>query len=726
MGEGLHFVTAGMTLGDWLTPDRSIRVSLLSGWIPISQKSLQMVSIVGKSQFKNHTEVTRMRRYILFALVCAALLPFWGCATQAPGPVYSKDGKEYGKVRGTFRYRWWNYYERGLSYAEGEFYQEARVDFTEALRQREEDQRMARTYGMHFVDYFPHRELGIVYYETGELAAAKSELELSLSQYASSKARFYLDRVRKALMEQGAEVATPPKLALDFPTAEVWTREDPVIVSGVAEDDQYVAAVSIGGTPLFLEGAEKRISFRKEVDLPHGRHLITVRAKNLLDKNTEQQVVIHVDREGPVVTIEELKVESPGGRKEVVVTGFVYDEAGVNQLRINDREIAIDQAEEVAFIERFSADETDLVLEASDRLGNQTSAQVPVTVASKSDRPILLAWAETVATGQIALLGSGDPNPPKIELKDLTETQTVYLDKIYLQGQARDESKIESLTVNQVPILRRQGQQIFFSHMAKLQEGKNTILIEAKDEAGNLASTELAVVREIPQALQLAERLSLTVVPFEQKGEVSPASLSFQDNLIDALVNQNRFQVVERNKLDLILQEQKLSRSELVDRTTALWLGKLAAAQDIVTGSIVESRTGVEVVGRMIDTETSEILTTVDVYDEVKELKALRSLAEGMATKIHMDFPLLGGLIIQRKGNSIFTDLGQDKVSLQRRLIVYREEPIKHPVTGKILGSDNEIIGRAKVTQVLPDMSKAEVISGESGKIKPLDKVITE
>ena len=103
----------------------------------MSQKSLQMVSILGKGQFKNRTEVTGMRRYILFALVCAALLPFWGCATQSPSPVYLKDGKEYGKVRGTFRHRWWNYYERGLSYADGEFYREAHADFTEALQQRQ-------------------------------------------------------------------------------------------------------------------------------------------------------------------------------------------------------------------------------------------------------------------------------------------------------------------------------------------------------------------------------------------------------------------------------------------------------------------------------------------------------------------------------------------------------------------------------------------------------------
>ena len=43
-----------------------------------------------------------------------------GCAV-APGPVYTKDGKFYGVVPGVWRERWWNYYQRGLSYAEGEY-----------------------------------------------------------------------------------------------------------------------------------------------------------------------------------------------------------------------------------------------------------------------------------------------------------------------------------------------------------------------------------------------------------------------------------------------------------------------------------------------------------------------------------------------------------------------------------------------------------------------------
>ena len=142
-----------------------------------------------------------MKKYtptILLLFLIAAVLWTGGCAQQPAGKVYVKDGKEYGKTSGyIFRHKWWNYYERGISYAEGEFYEDAIGDFTQAINQRPGDQRMARTYGMHFIDYFPHRELGIIHYQRGDLAAARKELELSLSQYPSAKARYYLDRVRK-------------------------------------------------------------------------------------------------------------------------------------------------------------------------------------------------------------------------------------------------------------------------------------------------------------------------------------------------------------------------------------------------------------------------------------------------------------------------------------------------------------------------------------------------
>jgi TolB-like protein len=667
-------------------------------------------------------------RFLLWMGVALALLVCQvGCAEQAAGPGYTRDGKEYGKVRGAFRHRWWNYYERGLSFAEGEFYQEALSDLRKAIDQRDEDQRMARTYGMHFIDYFPHRELGIVHYQMGKLDAAKRELELSLNQFPSAKAMFYLDRVRKKLIEQQGKDVPPPKLSLHVEEGEIWTREDPFIVSGMAEDDHFVAQVTINREPLFLELSEKRVPFSRPLSLSQGRHLVEVAAENLVGKITSRQIVVHVDRQGPMITLEEVKADETAPGNVMVITGSVYDEAGVDQLTIAGQSEPIRRGIEVLFTTRLRVEPADVEIRALDRLGNVTTAKVPVAYERGDRSPIVIACANAGGASLLAgIFGTKDTRPPKIQLSGWTESQTVFLEKIYLQGQVRDESKIESLTINHEPILRRKGTSIFFSHLADLKEGKNSILIEAEDEAANRSSRAIAVQREVPKALQLEERLSLTVVPFDQQEEASAASLSFQDNLIDALVDQNRFRVVERARLDVILQEQKLSRTDLIDRSTALRLGRLIAARAVIAGSIIETKGGIEIIGRLIDTETSEILATEDVFDEAKDLPALRSLAEGMAIKFHRDFPLVDGLVIERKGKDIFTDLGRSKIRAQRRLIIYREEPIKHPVTGKVLGADHVLIGRAGITQVMPEMSKAEIVDTKEGAIKRLDKVITE
>jgi tetratricopeptide (TPR) repeat protein/TolB-like protein len=667
----------------------------------------------------------QLNLFLVFSLFILLLSCYAGPSRE---PVYVKDGKEYGKVQGSFRHRWWNYYERGLSFQDGKFYLEALSDLKEAIQQREKDQRMARTYGMHFIDYFPHRERGIVYYEMGDLGAAKEELELSLRHYPSAKARYYLDQVRKSLIDQEGKDVAPPRLWLDYKTGEIWTRDDPVILSGVAEDEHFVSAITIGSVPLFLEGSQKAISFRKTLRLSQGLHSVEVEAKNLAGKVSIKRVLIHVDREGPTITLEEVQFNKDTTGKLVTIKGSVYDESNVFSLTINGRAIAIKKEAETFFTELIPTDRDSLELVARDRLGNQTSALIPLTPRTASKAPIMLACADTGSQALLiaGLFGSRVTNPPTIRLKGWTDTQTVFLEKIYLEGRVSDENRIEILTINEVSVLRRKGRHVFFNHLMKLREGKNTIIIVANDEAGNTATQKITVIRRIPKALQLNERLSLTAFPFEQKGAVSQASLAFQDNLIDALVKRNRFRVVERDRLDLILEEQKLSRTKLFDKRIALRLGRLVAAQSVITGSIIETRAGIEVVARMIDAETSEIIATEDVYDEVKDLPALMSLAEGMAIKFHRDFPLVDGLVIECRGQDIFTDLGQDVIKLQRRIIVYREKSVKHPVTGKVLGAATQIIGRARVTQVQPEMSKAELIDGMRQLINPLDKVITE
>jgi hypothetical protein len=430
-----------------------------------------------------------------------------------------------------------------------------------------------------------------------------------------------------------------------------------------------------------------------------------------------------------MISLEQVAVKTNSPGKKITLAGAIYDLAGVADLRINGRKLALKPGTEVPFTYEFSTKADELELAAGDRLGNKTTARITLAdLRGADDNRVLYAGlsSDLQNSAQAAVFGLQDTRVPEIKLRGWTDKQTVYLEKVYFDGLVKDENDVVELKINNKPILKRIGKIIFFSQFVELVEGENKIVIRAKDAKGNVAEKEISITRRIPKALQLAERMSLTVLPFDQEGDLAAASDSFQDFLIDAIVNQDRFQVVERNKLDIILQEQKLSRTSLFDEKTALEIGKLAAAKALIAGSIIKSRLGSEIIVRVIDTETSDILVVVDAYDEISNISSLRSLSEGLAIKLHREFPLIDGVVIQKNGNSIICDLGKNKVKLRSRLIVFREEPLKHPVTGKLLGSDNVIVGRARVIQVMPELSKADVMDGETKTIKLLDKIITE
>jgi TolB-like protein/tetratricopeptide (TPR) repeat protein len=672
---------------------------------------------------RKNSRILNVLAFTLAGLIC------WSCAGPTATPQYVKDGKQYGTVRGTFRHRWWNYYERGLSFADGEFYPEAIADFQVAIDQRDKDQRMARTYGMHFVDYFPHRELGVVFFQIGDLEQARRELELSLSQYPTAKARYYLDRARRDLiLRKGTEIL-PPVIRLDVDRRDIWTRDDHVMLSGIVEDDNYVAGLSIHGKPIYLPASAKRIRFREKLSLAQGFHTVNLVALNLAGKAAEKSIRIHVDRQGPLITLAEIGDGRKDSNKRASIKGSIYDEAGVSYFGINGKPVAIEKSTETFFAEVVVPDANDVELLAKDRLGNETVARISLKPGIPTGQtPLLMACADDKLYNLVlaSIFKPRDTKPPDIHVKDWSNYQTVYLNKVVIDGHIKDQDQIVELTVNGKSILRRPGRMIFFNHFVELQPGENVLTISADDKAGNRSSKEFIINREIPLALKLDQRLSISVMPFEQMGEISTASRSYQDNLIYALVNRNRFQVVERGLLETILQEQQLSRTKLVDQDTALRLGRLAAARSIITGSILESRSGIEIIARFIDTETSEILDAEDVYSEAKDLTAFKLMADVMALKFHRKFPLVGGIVIEKKGRFIFADMGEEKIGIQKRLIVYRDAPIRHPLSGKIVGADNQIIGRAMVKQVSAKTTKAELIEPKKHNVDRFDKVITE
>ena len=651
------------------------------------------------------------------ALIAVLVLLFSGCLKAS-----TEGNGESSSNGGNFRHRWWNHYARALDHADHQAYEAAKQDLTVALDRRYEDQRMARTYGMHFIDYFPHRELGVIHWIEGNLEAARRELERSIAQHPSAKAQYYLDLVRKTVIQRSGERVLPPELEFTNASGEFFrTREDPVVVHGRARDPNYVAAITIAGKPLYLEASTKEHAFSQNLSLPQGRHSIAVTASNLAGAETTRTISIQVDRQGPWVVIEEAYREKDG----IEFKGFLSDESGVATLSINDKEMAISNGARPRFKLRVDAGLKAIVFRAADLLGNTTVVPIPsdALIALISSPPLVAAKPSNLVLAGI--FSERDRTLPVIRLEDWKEKQTVYMDQVVLSGSVRDKGRVARLTINGEPVLSHTGAMVLFSHYLHLQEGTNRIIITAEDRSGNQTVKQIVIERKTPRVRLLSERLRLSVFAFERSGEVTDISFAFQDSFIHQLLQLDRFQLIEREMLEKILQEQKMSRSRLIDRPTAVRLGRLAAAHAIVAGSMVETRTGIEIIGRVVDSETSEILATSDAYGEEKSMVGLKHLAKVMALKIHREFPLTDGMIVDREGNYIVTDLGTEKIRAQRRIIVYQERPVHHPETGKPLGKECRVLGGARVIQSEAHLSKAKLEPGCAATVQPRQKVMT-
>jgi len=291
----------------------------------------------------------KIKYLILFALAFSILILLCGCTGPQPNPAYVKNGKAYGIVEGTFRHRWWNFYERGLSFAKGEFYKEAVVDLKEAMAQREKDQRSARTYGMHFVDYFPHRELGIVYFHMDRYEDAEKELETSLSTVDTGKAKHYLNMVRKVLLEASNIDTAPPVINLASVTSGEITNSLKLELKGDVEDDSYAHKIAINDDPQFIELSAKKISFSKEIKLKKGLNEIRIKTTDLLGKVTEKKIKVVGDFEGPAFNIKNFADGQEVAQNKVVLNGALADATGITALKINEQVLAYNKEREVEF-----------------------------------------------------------------------------------------------------------------------------------------------------------------------------------------------------------------------------------------------------------------------------------------------------------------------------------------------------------------------------------------
>jgi tetratricopeptide (TPR) repeat protein len=623
------------------------------------------------------------------------------CAPSA-GPVKYSSG--------TFRPKWWNYYSRGLNNADVKNWQESISDLEKAVSSRPRDQRMARTYGMHFIDYFPHRELGIVYFRTDETDKAVRELEESISHEETAKAIFYLNEARrKNLLKQDLRPA-PPLISVLSPAQGAPLNSFSVVVRGTVTGDGYVSKIFINNRPYRFDLAEKVMEFEDEISINEDTRGIVIVSEDLLGNVSEETISISVDREGPAINIFDIIREQVQGEEFVRVTGEVNDRTRIRELFFNGRNVVTNGSGTYEFDERIKRGQTAVIFKvrAIDSLNNETKARIDLEkelrALNEKPEPVLLAFNGSD-------IFSPDRKPPVIRLKDAEDIPAVFINRYYLEGEVSDNNRIEAILINGKKILSKKGRKIFFSKLLGLNEGSNKIIIEAFDSSGNSARSELNITRNIPLAMQVGSRMSVSILPFGMKdAEASRPGLAYEQ-LIGFFVEQKRFNILERTRLEEILLEQKLTGEKLVDPKYSIKVGRLMAADTILATSVNEGESSIEFIARVINTETSEIMAVRDVYSEDRSSASLKDLMDGLASKVAGSFPLVEGLVIKKGDQYIFIDIGRDtKIMRDMGVIVYRKgDEIIHPMTGRSLGWDTMDMGEGTIVEIHEDFSKAEL-----------------
>lgn len=126
-----------------------------------------------------------------------------------------------------------------------------------------------------------------------------------------------------------------------------------------------------------------------------------------------------------------------------------------------------------------------------------------------------------------------------------------------------------------------------------------------------------------------AQRPTLAVLYFTNgalmdNASYAPLSKGMAEMLITELSQNNAVRVVERDRLQSLIEEQNLQNSDRVDKETAVKLGKTLGARHMLMGTfVIDQRKNMRIDVRAVNTETSAIEYTESVTGNADNLLQL-------------------------------------------------------------------------------------------------------
>jgi len=144
-----------------------------------------------------------------------------------------------------------------------------------------------------------------------------------------------------------------------------------------------------------------------------------------------------------------------------------------------------------------------------------------------------------------------------------------------------------------------------------------------QDNSLDLALDDLT--NQIVTSLSEKQKSRIAVLEFlDLEGRKTNLGRFIAEELITRLFITQKFYVIERQLLNKILEEHKLTTTGLIDENSAKQLGKILGVDAIASGTVTDLTNSVKVNSRLFSTETGSIFSVASVEvpktDDVKKL----------------------------------------------------------------------------------------------------------
>lgn len=636
---------------------------------------------------------TASRIIILFCIIC---LSQFGCSGSGTSKQPARERKATSQQENISHASSGSHYAQARSHIDKGRDNEAIQRLLQATEDNDFDGWQTQTPKIEATDYFPHRELGIIYFQNHEYQKAIEELEYSIDSTPSAKAYYYLERAHVEQILKDDLDWKPPKVILEGSTRTELTNSFSKSLKGIASDDTLLKSIRINEQTFPLEPPEKIRIFNQEIPLQEGEHTIHVSATDLTGKQNKTSLTIATDHQGPLVEIHSVIIAEKG----MSIAGIAKDTSGMISLVINGINWPVTGAIK-AYNFKFALPLGTLNIVAQDRAGNITETTLSqenlIAVAEKEEK----ISEEKVSDNKDNSLSNTPARneAPRILLEKPIHPENTFNDSITLNFRVIDTSGIHSIFMNKEPIIPRTGKIVFFSVGKPLKIGPNNFYVTAFDSQGMKTKHFFSITRNVPKVSELAHRMKIAVLPFKTDRPSDLTTNSLHRKIAEQLKKQHRFQVLN-------------SRS-------------FKDADILLTGSFNSSSGYGEIVTHFFDAHSKTLIETVDVFGKAESYPDQENLTSRLAEKISISFPVKKGTITKRTGNNVTINLGiKDGIKEYSKLLVYRESPpIMHPVTKSLFTPEPEIIGSLQVLSTQETSASAKIIN-KSQAIRINDRVI--